>query len=88
MTVSEYHPSLIYVDKAGAYASGALALKYLTRMEMTVSDEQPSLLHYIINFDRKSFIVEIPAIKCDILFFVLDALQYKLECFPWQDFSS
>jgi hypothetical protein len=55
---------------------------------MTVSDEHPSLLHYITNFDLKRFIVEIPAIKWDIIFFVLDALQNKLECFPWQELST
>jgi len=32
-----------------------LAIKYLTRLEVTESDKHSSLLRYIINYDHKKF---------------------------------
>jgi hypothetical protein len=56
-----FHPSLIFAGKAGAYLSEApyslfhsKACKYKTRVEVTIRDEHSSF-NYRINYDRKKF---------------------------------
>ncbi len=45
VTFSHFHPSLIFANKGGAYPmSLSLARKYQTGVEVTNSDELPSLL--------------------------------------------
>jgi hypothetical protein len=66
VTVSHFHPNLIFAGKAGAYPSGVLMRlhsemcsclihKCQTRLKVTDSDKHPSLLHYRITCDRKKF---------------------------------
>ncbi len=62
VTVSYFHPSLIFLSKDEAYLTElhCLASKRYTRVEVTYSDEHFSLLQYWIYYDHKNFYITGP----------------------------
>jgi hypothetical protein len=66
VTVSSFHPSLIFARKVVAYPSGRLhsmgTRKYKIKMEVTNSEKDSSLLRYEIKEDCVKFRVHAPGL--------------------------